>query len=115
MDGKSIVKYIEEKLKETKTPKMKFYRETGISAATFSQWKNGIYVPSSEALQKIEDYFGVSLGYFEKETAPAEPELSEDEAMLLAAYRALPDDEKRSVLLLLRRAAWPDPGDPGAV
>ena len=84
--------------------------------AVVAQWKKGS-VPRKAMLEKIADHFGVTVSelMYGKETAPAEPELSEDEAMLLAAYRALPEDEKRSVLLLLRRAAWPDPGDPGAV
>ena len=86
------------------------------SNSAVAQWQKGS-IPRQPVLQKIADHFGVSIDYLltGTETAPAEPELSEDEALLLSAYRALPEDEKRSVLLLLRRAAWPDPGDPGAV
>lgn len=71
--------------------------------------------PSISKVALVAERFGVSLEYLltGKETAPAreEPELSEDEAILLSAYRALPDDEKRSVLLLLRRAAAQAPED----
>ena len=88
------------------------------SNSAVAQWQKGS-IPRQPVLQKIADHFGVSIDYLltGKEKAPAheEPELSEDEVMLLTAYRALPPDEKRSVLLLLRRAAAQDPGDPGAV
>lgn len=36
-------------------------RKTGISTATLSSWKNGKYTPGADKLQKIADYFGVSL------------------------------------------------------
>jgi transcriptional regulator with XRE-family HTH domain len=47
-------------------------KETGITTATLSQWKKGISTPKQDKLQKIADYFGVSLEYLmtgeEKET-----------------------------------------------
>lgn len=36
---------------------------TGITKSTFSDWKSGRSVPKREKLQKISDYFGVSLDY----------------------------------------------------
>lgn len=39
-------------------------KETGVSTSTFSSWKTGRYVPKAEKLQKIADYFGVSVEYF---------------------------------------------------
>lgn len=41
----------------------KVSKETGISQTTFSNWKSGRSVPKTDALQKIADYFGVSLDY----------------------------------------------------
>lgn len=38
-------------------------RETGITKSTFSDWKNGRSEPKADKLQKIADYFGVSLEY----------------------------------------------------
>lgn len=38
-------------------------RETGITKSTFSDWKNGRSKPKPEKLQKIADYFGVTLDY----------------------------------------------------
>lgn len=41
----------------------KVSKETGISQQTFSKWKNGISTPKTDKLQKIADYFGVTLDY----------------------------------------------------
>ena len=38
-------------------------KETGIQTATLSEWKKGKYTPKANKLQKIADYFGVSLEY----------------------------------------------------
>lgn len=36
-------------------------KATGISTATLSSWKGGKYTPKADKLQKIADFFGVSL------------------------------------------------------
>ena len=38
-------------------------KETGLTTATTSNWKAGRYTPKQDKLQKIADYFGVSLEY----------------------------------------------------
>ncbi len=38
-------------------------KATGIAGSTFTDWKSGRSVPKQEKLQKIADYFGVSLDY----------------------------------------------------
>ena len=38
-------------------------RETGITKSTFSDWKSGRSKPKQDKLQKIADYFGVSVDY----------------------------------------------------
>lgn len=38
-------------------------KETGIAASTFSDWKSGRSVPKQDKLQKIADYFGVTVDY----------------------------------------------------
>ena len=39
-------------------------KDTGISTATLSSWKNGNYIPKVEKLKILADYFGVSIEYF---------------------------------------------------
>lgn len=54
-------------------------RETGITKSTFSDWKNGRSKPKNDKLQKIADYFGVSLDYLttgKEETNEKSPELT---------------------------------------
>lgn len=95
----------------------KLEKECGLSGGTINKWDRN--TPSADKLAAVASFFGVSMEYLltGKETAPAreEPELSEDEVILLSAYRALPETEKRSVLLLLQRAAGQDPSSPASV
>lgn len=52
-------------------------KETGVTTATLTSWKQGKYTPKPEKLQKIADYFGVSLEYLMtgRESSPDEPQL----------------------------------------
>lgn len=38
-------------------------KETGITKSTFSEWKSGKYTPKQDKLQKIANYFNVSVDY----------------------------------------------------
>ncbi|MEK3749454.1 helix-turn-helix domain-containing protein [Paenibacillus sp. FSL E2-8871] len=38
-------------------------KDTGITTATLTSWKQGKYTPKREKLQKIADYFGVTVNY----------------------------------------------------
>lgn len=53
-------------------------KETGISTATLSDWKKGRSTPKADKLQKIADYFKVSIEYFTGSEAKSEnkPELN---------------------------------------
>ena len=43
-------------------------RHTGVASSTLTMWKQGAYTPKTEKLQKIADYFGVSLDYLRTDT-----------------------------------------------
>lgn len=43
-------------------------QETGISTATLTSWKKGVYTPKPEKLRKLADYFGVQLEYLTGES-----------------------------------------------
>ena len=45
-------------------------RSTGIAQATLSAWKKGKYTPKSDKLEKIADYFGVSVEYLKTGKKP---------------------------------------------
>lgn len=38
-------------------------KETGLTTATISNWKAGRYTPKQDKLQKIADYFGVTIEF----------------------------------------------------
>lgn len=88
-------------------------RGTNITKSTFSDWKNGRSVPKQEKLQKIADYFGVSLDYLttgEEPTLENYPKQAEllvkirnDKRLFNAIekYYALSDRKKEHVLDLI--------------
>ena len=51
-------------LQENKVTPYRIHKETGISTATLSDWKNGKSEPKRDKIQKICDFFNVSISYF---------------------------------------------------
>lgn len=43
----------------------KVSKETGVSQSTLSDWKRGVSTPKIDKLQKIANYFGVSVEYLQ--------------------------------------------------
>lgn len=50
----------------TKTEKTAYQvaKDTGISTATLTNWKQGNYQPKADKLKILADYFGVTVDYF---------------------------------------------------
>lgn len=94
----------------------KVEQSLGFSNGILRSWEKKM--PSADKLAAVAEFFGVSMEYLltGKETAPAreEPELSEDEVILLSAFRSLTEDQRRFVLRQLRAAAQ-EPGDQAGV
>ena len=65
-------------------------KETGINLSTFTDWKAGRYTPKSDKMQKIADYFHVSVEYLttgkdtEKESESGEKYYFSDETAAVA-------------------------------
>ena len=81
----------------------KVAQATGIGNSTFTDWKNGRSVPKQDKLQKIADYFGVSVDYLmgreQKEKTPSlDKQLSKEEFALYGEVHDLTDEEKQKVL-----------------
>lgn len=72
--------------------------ETGIKGSTFYGWRTGKYTPKQDKLQKIADYFGVSLEYLQTGTEPEVYVNPETARIAQALYH-------RSDLVLLFEAA----------
>lgn len=104
MDGLSFVQKIEQELVKRKIPKEQFYRESGISCATMSQWRKRVYSPSSAAIKKIEDYFNITFSLEQKNNSPDEFVLTEGEKDLLELFRLIPENQQPVVLAMIRAA-----------
>jgi transcriptional regulator with XRE-family HTH domain len=63
----------EELLKEHDVTPYRVAKETGVTTATFTSWKQGKYTPKQDKLQKIADYFDVSVEYLLGKTAFRKP------------------------------------------
>ena len=62
-------------LEERGVTAYKVSKATGIAGSTFTDWKNGRSTPKQDKLQKIADYFGVSVDFLitgKEETAVAQ-------------------------------------------
>ena len=69
----------EKLLKEHGVTAYRVAKETGVTTATLTSWKQGKYTPKPEKMQKIADYFGVSLSYLMtgKDEIKKEPQLNQ--------------------------------------
>lgn len=54
----------EKLLKERGITPYRVHKETGISSATLSDWKNGKSQPKQDKIEKICEYFNVPISYF---------------------------------------------------
>nr|DAH14373.1 MAG TPA: Repressor protein CI [Bacteriophage sp.] len=112
----------EELLQKHGVSTYKVSKDTGIAQSVFSSWKNGISTPKQDKMQKIADYFNVSLEYLmtgeEKEggekyylndeTAKMAQEIFENKELRMlfdTARDAEPEDLQavHSMLLALKR------------
>lgn len=69
----------EQLLKENGVTAYRVAKETGITTATLTSWKQGKYTPKQEKMQKIADYFGVTIDYLMtgKDDSAKEPQLKQ--------------------------------------
>lgn len=58
-----MYKIFEELLQKHGVTAYKVSKETGIATSTLSDWKKGKSTPKQDKLQKIADYFGITLAY----------------------------------------------------
>lgn len=54
----------EQLLREHGVTPYRVHKETGISTATLSDWKNGKSQPKKDKIEKICAYFNVPISYF---------------------------------------------------
>lgn len=82
VDSFVLAKAIDNYCEREKVLKKDFHRESGISSATLTQWRNEDYLVSAKSIKKIESFANMSLEAFvAKYSEPSEAE--EDEVMAL--------------------------------
>lgn len=62
-DTKGILSRIDAELLDLNISKEKFYSESGVSSASYSQWNTGTHKPTKKKLKLAADYLGVTLEY----------------------------------------------------
>lgn len=111
MDTLAIIKRIEIRLSEIGMTKAEFYKKSGISSASFSQWRTGKYKPSEKNLVKAAEVLGVSYSYLldgveEKEIAPTtagkSDVLDQVDLAFYGEYKELNEDDKETVRDMVR-------------
>lgn len=122
-DAVSMYEKFEKLLKSQGITPYRVHKDTGISTATLSDWKNGKSTPKKDKIKIICNYFSVPLSYFygddesqdgtkkyylDDDTAQAAQEIFENKELRLlfsAARDSSPEDLKtaRDILLALKR------------
>ena len=112
----------EELLQKRGVSTYKVAKDTGIAQSVFSSWKNGISTPKQDKMQKIADYFNVSVEYLmtgkekeggekyylNEETAKMAQKIFENKELRMlfdAAQDAAPEDLEaaHTMILALKR------------
>lgn len=96
----------EKLLKDSGITAYKVSKETGISTATLTSWKKGNYTPKADKLQKIADYFGVSMEYLltGQDPDPGDdvlmdiPRFTDGEMKLLEVFKKLSAEKQDEVI-----------------
>ena len=66
VDSKILASAIDAYCEAERISKPDFYRESGVSSATLTQWRKEEYLVSTRSITKLERYFGMSLESFVK-------------------------------------------------
>ena len=71
MDGRDIVKIIDDELSKRGLTQKEFCAELGIQSSAMSMWRKGS-IPKPERLKQIEKYLNISFSDIEKSEEPDE-------------------------------------------
>lgn len=105
----TFIDRVEKLLADTGTSKKKMLNDLSLGINTFSNWKNRGTVPGGETLNKLADYFGVSVDYLlgntaEPSSVPA-PSLSEDEIKLRALISKMSPEQLKTAYKIISAIA----------
>ena len=82
---------------------------TGIKKSSLQRYASGVTTKIPlDVIEKLSVAFNVSqeylMGWDEKESSPSEPQLTEEEKLLLDLFNRVPKDQQQLVLQMIRAA-----------
>lgn len=91
MDTLAIIKRIELRLAELGMSKAEFYKQSGISSASYSQWNTGKYKPSDSKLERAAEVLETDFDYLRYGT-------KNKKAPTVSGERSVSDDDIKFAL-----------------
>lgn len=107
---------LKELRKEYSISQQKLADQLNISQQSINKYENHNIEPDIAMLIRMADYFNTTVDYLIGRSndpvrpLPKEEGLSREEAALILDYRALSDDERRSILLVIKNYKKKDQG-----
>lgn len=95
----------EKLLKINNVTPYRVHKETGISSATLSDWKNGKSEPKKDKIEKICNYFNVPLSYFYNDEKEDEPKYYLNDETAEIAQEIFENKELRMLFDVTRNAS----------
>lgn len=98
----------DELLKKHNITPYRVHKETGVPQSTLSDWKNGKSIPKIDNMQKIAEYFNVTVDYLigngKKNKPIKNDELSEKCKKLIDIFNNVPVEQQELVLRMIEAA-----------
>ncbi len=81
----------------------------GLTRSAYSNYENGLREPDHATLQKLSEFFGVSIDYILGATdirtiLPSDTPLTSEEKLLLDLFAKVPEDKQKLVLQMIKAA-----------
>lgn len=103
IDAKLLARQIDAYCAKYGIAKSEFSKRTGISTATLSQWRNGLYEPSEKSIYAIEAFTGfpieVLLYGHPSDRASFEPDSLDDFTVAAHKYSGILSDKDKAIIL----------------
>lgn len=107
----TFAKRLKELRKEAGITQVEFARKFNIANGTVGNWESGNRQPDYATVQKIADFFKVSVDYLVREETEeytdikkSPSEISEGEQKLLELFRRVPENQQPMVLQMIEVA-----------
>lgn len=98
LSNTALAAAIDRYCKENEIKKDNFHKESKISSATLSQWRNSVYGASSESIARVEAYTGMGIESFIKEYGQKETALTEEDGDSMRIREILRDRPEARLL-----------------